>query len=107
MVESLLAIGCLLARRLVEKDMRFVEVTLGGWDIHSDNFEGTPARSAILDQAMSTLLADLESRGLLDRTLVVLRTEFGRTPRINDDDGRDIGTTSKGPQVRARYWTRR
>ena len=42
MVESLLAIGCLLARRLVEKDMRFVEVTLGGWDTHSDNFEDGP-----------------------------------------------------------------
>ncbi len=81
--------GCLLARRLVQKDVRFVEVTLGNWDTHSDNFEGTPKKSAVLDQAMSTLLADLQAKGLLDKTLVVLGTEFGRTPRINDRDGRD------------------
>ena len=55
--------GCLLARRLVQKDVRFVEVSLGGWDTHSDNFEGTPRQAAVLDQAMSTLLADLQARG--------------------------------------------
>ena len=61
---------------------------MGGWDTHSDNFEGTPRQAAVLDQAMSVLLADLQAKGLLDLTLVVLGTEFGRT-RINDNDGSD------------------
>ncbi len=70
-------------------DVRFVEVTLDGWDTHSDNFEGTECQAALLDQAMSTLLADLQAKRLLGQTLVVLGTEFGRTPRINGNDGRD------------------
>jgi Protein of unknown function (DUF1501) len=81
--------GCLLARRLIEHDVRFVEVGLGGWDTHDDNFDRVEARAAILDQALSALLADLESRGLLEETLVVLGTDFGRTPRINGNEGRD------------------
>lgn len=81
--------GCLLARRLVAKNVRFVEVSLGGWDTHTDNFEITANRAATLDQALSTLLADLQSRGLLEQTLVVLATEFGRTPLINENAGRD------------------
>lgn len=81
--------GCLLARRLVEHDVRYVEVTLGGWDTHSNNFTAVPRLARILDQAVSTLLTDLERRGLLEETIVVLATEFGRTPVINDDDGRD------------------
>lgn len=81
--------GCLLARRLVEHDVRFVEVTLGGWDTHEDNFERVQTRCEALDTALSTLMADLEARGLLDETLVVLATEFGRTPRINGNTGRD------------------
>jgi len=81
--------GCLLARRLVERDVRFVEVSLGGWDTHQDNFTRVPQRTAILDQALSTLIRDLSSRGLLEETLVVLATEFGRTPKINQNDGRD------------------
>jgi hypothetical protein len=81
--------GCLLARRLVENDVRFVEVTLGGWDTHSNNFTSVERMTKDLDQAMSTLLIDLERRGLLEETVVVLATEFGRTPVINDDDGRD------------------
>lgn len=81
--------GCLLARRLVQKRVRFVEVTLGGWDTHTDNFVNTSRLSATLDQALSTLLTDLKSKGLLDQTLVVVATEFGRTPVINENNGRD------------------
>src|SRR5690606_9848307 len=81
--------GCLLARRLIEHDVRFVEVTLGGWDTHSNNFNSVSQRSGVLDQALASLLNDLERRGLLDETLVVLSTEFGRTPMINEEDGRD------------------
>jgi len=81
--------GCLLARRLVENKVRAVEVTLGGWDTHNDNFISVPEKAALLDQALATLLGDLERRGLLDSTLVVLATEFGRTPRINQNAGRD------------------
>ncbi len=81
--------GCLLARRLIENDVRFVEVTLGGWDTHQSNFVRVPERTEILDQALATLLADLSDRGLLETTLVVLATEFGRTPTINQNQGRD------------------
>ncbi len=81
--------GCLLARRLVEHDVRYVEVTLGGWDTHANNFTSVQRLTRNLDQAVSTLLIDLERRGLLEETIVVLATEFGRTPLINDDDGRD------------------
>lgn len=81
--------GCLLARRLIEHDVRFVEVTLGRWDTHVNNFVDLPERCAILDQALAALIQDLESRGLLQETLVVLATEFGRTPRINVNEGRD------------------
>lgn len=81
--------GCLLARRLIENDVRFVEVTYGGWDTHNNNFDSVSQRAAVLDQGMATLLRDLERRGLLEETLVVLATEFGRTPRINQNDGRD------------------
>ena len=59
--------GCLLARRLIEKDVRFVEVSLGGWDTHLDNFEDVPQRATVLDQALSALMADLTSKGLLGR----------------------------------------
>lgn len=81
--------GVLLARRLIENDVRFVEVDLGGWDTHSNNFLSVAARAAILDQALSTLLKDLEMRGMLSETMVVVATEFGRTPMINQNDGRD------------------
>lgn len=81
--------GCLLARRLVEHGVRFVEVTFGSWDTHNANFTRVPELSEELDAAMSALLRDLETRGLLNETLVVLATEFGRTPEINQNDGRD------------------
>lgn len=81
--------GCLLARRLVEHQVRFVEVNLGGWDTHVDNFVSVEARCQNLDMGLAGLLSDLERRGLLDSTLVVLGTEFGRTPTINGNTGRD------------------
>jgi len=81
--------GCLLARRLVEHGVRFVEVNLGGWDTHQDNFIRVPEKCATLDQALGALLPDLDRRGLLNETLVVLTTEFGRTPKVNQNDGRD------------------
>ncbi|HEY2573017.1 MAG TPA: DUF1501 domain-containing protein [Verrucomicrobiaceae bacterium] len=81
--------GCLLARRLVEHGVRFVEVSYGSWDTHNSNFVRVPELAANLDGALSTLLQDLDARGLLEDTLVVLATEFGRTPAINQNDGRD------------------
>jgi hypothetical protein len=83
--------GCLLARRLVENGVRFIEVDDGGWDTHGNNFERVQSKGAVLDQAMGALLADLEASGLLDSTLVVLATEFGRTPKIfaERDNGRN------------------
>jgi hypothetical protein len=81
--------GCLMARRLVEAGVPFVEVTLGGWDTHEDNFGRIKELGATLDQAMSALLEDLSSRGLLASTLVVWMGDFGRTPRINEKGGRD------------------
>jgi hypothetical protein len=75
--------GCLLARRLVETGVSFVEVTLGGWDTHQDNFDRVKRLSQQVDPAISTLVTDLRQRGLLDSTLIVWMGEFGRTPRIN------------------------
>lgn len=83
--------GCLLARRLVEKGVRFVEVSHGGWDTHYDNFTNVENKAAVLDQAYSQLITDLDERGLLETTLVVIGTEFGRTPNIvaEHNSGRD------------------
>ena len=81
--------GCLLARRLVEAGVRCVEVELGKWDMHSEIFESLPENVGTLDQGMAALLDDLADRGLLSSTLVVLATEFGRSPEINKNAGRD------------------
>lgn len=81
--------GCLLARRLVEHGVRFVEVSLGSWDTHVANFINTPRLCDTLDTALSALIADLDARGLLEDTMVVLTSEFGRTPKINQNQGRD------------------
>ena len=86
---SRLGQGCLLARRLVESGVRCVEVDFGGWDMHREVFDEMGEKGPELDQALSTLLEDLDDRGLLASTLVVLATEFGRTPRINENAGRD------------------
>jgi len=87
--DSRVGLGCLLARRLVESGVRCVEVEFGGWDMHRDIVSEMAEKGAQLDRALATLLEDLESRGLLSSTLVVLATEFGRTPRINENAGRD------------------
>jgi uncharacterized protein (DUF1501 family) len=84
--------GCLLARRLVETGVNFVEVTLGGWDTHQNNFERVRQLSGTVDPAISALVTDLRTRGLLNDTLVVWMGEFGRTPNINQrgaQPGRD------------------
>ncbi|MBB5031901.1 DUF1501 domain-containing protein [Prosthecobacter vanneervenii] len=81
--------GCLLARRLVERGVRFVEVSLGGWDTHNANFVAVPDRCETLDKGLATLVSDLHNRGLLEETLIVLTSEFGRTPDINQNAGRD------------------
>lgn len=83
--------GCMLARRLVEHDVRFVEVQLGGWDTHYDNFTGVEGRCQQFDQAYAALITDLERCGKLDETLVVVATEFGRTPELQVEHnlGRD------------------
>jgi uncharacterized protein (DUF1501 family) len=81
--------GCLAARRLIEVGVRCVEVTLGGWDSHAKNHEIQRDNVQILDPAISTLLADLRERGLLDKTIVMCAGEFGRTPGVNRLGGRD------------------
>ncbi len=75
--------GVLLARRLVEVGVPFVEVSLGGWDTHQDNWTRVKSNSLQVDKALSSLLSDLKERGLLDTTLVIWMGEFGRTPKIN------------------------
>ncbi|HVC96701.1 MAG TPA: DUF1501 domain-containing protein [Pirellulales bacterium] len=87
--ETDFAAGCLLARRLVEAGVTFVEVGLGNWDTHDDNFNRTKALAGELDQPFAQLIADLKGRGRLDKTLVIWMGEFGRTPRINPRGGRD------------------
>ncbi|MCB1228160.1 MAG: DUF1501 domain-containing protein, partial [Verrucomicrobiales bacterium] len=81
--------GCLLARRLIEHGVRFIEVAYGSWDTHTANFINTPQRCETLDNGLSTLLTDLEHRGLLEDTMIVVTSEFGRTPKINQNQGRD------------------
>ena len=86
--------GCLLARRLIESGVPFVEVALNGqgglgWDTHSDNFNAVRQLSGELDAGWAQLLTDLEQRGLLESTTILWMGEFGRTPKINGSTGRD------------------
>jgi hypothetical protein len=81
--------GALLAKRLVKGGVRFVEVDFGGWDMHNDLWQAIPQRAGDLDNALSSLIEDLKAEGLFEKTLIVLGTEFGRTPRINANGGRD------------------
>jgi hypothetical protein len=84
--------GCLLARRLVERGVPFVEVALGdglGWDTHADNFAQVKRLSAELDAGWATLMTELAERRLLDSTTILWMGEFGRTPQINPNAGRD------------------
>ncbi len=87
--------GCLLARRLIEGGVRFVTVTDGGWDTHQDNFKAMKTRLLPrLDSAVSGLVQDLSDRGMLERTLVVVLSDFGRTPKVNPSAGRDHWSTA-------------
>ena len=79
----------LLARRLVESGVRFVTMTYGGWDHHDQIENKVRSQVPAFDQAYAMLIRDLEQRGMLDSTLVVVATEFGRTPKINATAGRD------------------
>lgn len=89
--------GCLLARRLIEHHVPFVEVSLNGlpggnvfgWDTHQNNFPSVQQLSTVLDAGWASLMDDLKDRGLLDSTLIVWMGEFGRTPVINGNGGRD------------------
>jgi uncharacterized protein (DUF1501 family) len=82
--------GCLMARRLVERGVPFVEVDLGGWDNHAGIFAALrDQKLPVLDQAMSALVSDLADRGMLDDTVVIWMGEFSRTPTINGGGGRD------------------
>jgi uncharacterized protein (DUF1501 family) len=87
--------SCLLARRLIEHGVRFVTVTDGGWDTHQNNFKSLKeSRMPPVDQAFPQLLIDLEQRGLLESTLVLWLTDFGRTPTVNSASGRDHWATA-------------
>jgi uncharacterized protein (DUF1501 family) len=87
--------SCLLARRLIEAGVRLVTVTDGGWDTHQNNFKSLKDRLIPrFDQGLPQLLIDLEQRGLLDTTLVLWLTDFGRTPQINAASGRDHWATA-------------
>jgi hypothetical protein len=81
--------GCLLARRLVEAGVTFVEVRLNGWDTHQDNFDTVKGLAKRCDPALAALIQDLKDRGLFDSTLILWTGEFGRTPKVNPRTGRD------------------
>ena len=84
--------GCLMARRLIERGVPMIEVNLGdglGWDTHTDNFSQVRRLSGQLDAGWATLISELRDRALLDQTTFVWAGEFGRTPRINNNGGRD------------------
>jgi hypothetical protein len=81
--------GAMLAKRLVSSGVRFVEVVSGGWDMHNDLWDAIPTTGGQLDQALGSLIDDLKAEGLFEKTLIVVGTEFGRTPIINANGGRD------------------
>ncbi len=81
--------SCLLARRLVERGVRFVTINNGGWDHHAKIWEGLEKKVPAFDQGLAALIKNLDQSGLLKETLVVVMGEFGRSPKINKDNGRD------------------
>jgi uncharacterized protein DUF1501 len=81
--------SCLLARRLVESGVTFIEIDLGGWDTHADNFAKTKELAGQVDQPFAQLIADLKQRGMFDSTVIMWMGEFGRTPAVNPRGGRD------------------
>ena len=87
--ESSFGQGCLLARRLVEAGVTFVEIELGNWDTHQDNFARTRELCQQMDRSYAQLLEDLKQRGMLERTLVIWMGEFGRSPQIDSNGGRN------------------
>src|SRR6202008_4040564 len=91
--EGSFARQCLMARRLSEAGVRFVEICQGGWDHHSGLHQGLIRNSAMTDQPTAALLTDLEQRGLLEETLVLFGSEFGRMPTAQGPDGRDHNIT--------------
>lgn len=101
--------GAILAKQLVETGVRFVQVNRGGFDTHSDNFPAMRNHGEVMDPALASLIQDLAESGMLEKTLVVMLSEFGRTPRINQNAGRDhypsvfscfmAGGGTKGGQV--------
>ncbi|HVJ85595.1 MAG TPA: DUF1501 domain-containing protein, partial [Caulifigura sp.] len=88
--------GCLVARRLVEAGIPFVEVQRGGWDMHENLWQRMPTNAGEVDQGLNALLEDLKARGMLEKTLVVCLGEFGRTPKINQ----------RTPEVGRDHWAR-
>ena len=88
--------GCLVARRLVESGVPFVEVQKGGWDMHQNLWQNMPRNAGEVDQGLSQLIKDLKQRGMLDKTLVLCLGEFGRTPKINQ----------RTPEVGRDHWAR-
>jgi len=85
--------GALLARRLVETGVRFVQVSRGGFDTHSNNFPAMENHGTAMDPGLASLIEDLKKTGRLDKTLVIMLSEFGRTPKINANAGRDHWAT--------------
>lgn len=81
--------GAMLAKRLVSSGVRFVEVVGGGWDMHNDLWNSIPQTAGQLDQALASLIDDLKAEGLFEKTIIAVGTEFGRTPLINVNGGRD------------------
>lgn len=81
--------GALLARRLVQAGVRFVEVQSGGWDMHNNIDTALGGTGATMDKVFAALIEDLAAQGMLESTMVVMGSEFGRTPDINENDGRD------------------
>jgi hypothetical protein len=79
----------MIARRLVEAGARFVSVTFGAWDTHAFHYKGIETQMPMLDIAFAGLISDLDQRGMLDSTLVIVNSEFGRTPKVNAGGGRD------------------
>jgi uncharacterized protein (DUF1501 family) len=74
---------------LVETGVRFVQINRGGFDVHSNAFPAMRAHGEDMDPAVAALIEDLAQTGMLEKTLVIMLSEFGRTPRVNDDEGRD------------------
>jgi hypothetical protein len=81
--------GCMLASRLVQHGVRFIEVRLGSWDMHINVDQGMTRLGTEMDKGFAALITDLKNKGLLDSTLIIMGSEFGRTPRINENAGRD------------------